>query len=398
MYNTKFVLNNGSELYPGYLDENKRKELKDLFGDKREQMRCGCKSSEKLYYRISEDLKIYPEHNNYIHDPCCSRYRDPLTGKAERMTAYIVNEDNGEVTTYLAFNPKDFNLNENIEKEEDNPEINDLDDSNEESEVIIAKDESLSQKAEKKEPKLSLSSLVRSINIDTYTEKILKGSNISSRDMFSKAVYYRMKKVKASRMNKAIGDLTLENDGVRFIYYPFSGAYINEDRGLTKCYFNTIGSDGKIYKNLVFQDTMDKAIKEFSKTYGIEPDQDTMLAGFQYLKKSRSNVIYRVLGRVHLFQVSGIGIYCRSLSEKNAIDFICEIANTDSNIKFWIPAEDENIGGIIQVRGKAKKILLLFRTKKSERVSFDTLLYEPLVVSGDEPVTRERFYEIVNFL
>lgn len=397
MYNTKFILSDGKELFPGYFDIEKREALRKQFGDKRGYMWCGCKSDNKLFYRISEDLKIYPEHNNYKHDQYCSRFRTE-TGETERKTGYVVNEEDGEVTAYLTFNPKNLELNDHSEKEEDNPDLKDEELEAAENEATIEKDEGITKKEEKKEPKLSLSSLIRSINIDTYTEKILNDRNVDSRDAFSKYVYFRMKKVKASRMKKAIGELSLETDGVRFIYVPFAGAIKKEDKDLKKCYICNYGPNGKVFNNFIFPDTMKKVVGEFVKMYGIEPNQDTMLAGFQYYKKTRSGVKYKVLGRVHLFQISDLGIYCRSLVEKETFDSLCKIAEEDRNIKFWIPADDESVGGVIQIKNKKKKILILFRTNKDERISFDAAMYEPLVVGEEEPITKERLYKSIELI
>ena len=257
MYNTKFILSDGEEVYPGYFDKDKRKELREQFGDRREYMWCGCKN--KLFYRISEDLKIYPEHNNYEHDRYCSRFRTD-TGEEERKTGYVINEEDGTVTAFLTFNPKNLDLNEKVEKEEDNPDISEEELEDGEEEAIIEKDEGITKKEEKKEPKLTLSSLVRSINVDTFTEKILNNRNVDSRETFSKLVYYRMKKVRVSRMKKAIGELSLENDGVRFVYVPFAGIIKKEDKGLTKCYIENIGPNGKVFKNFIFPDTLKKVI------------------------------------------------------------------------------------------------------------------------------------------
>ena len=129
--------------------------------------------------------------------------------------------------------------------------------------------------------------------------------------------------------------------------------------------------------------------------YGIEPNQDTMMAGFQYYKKTKSGVKYIVLGRVHMFQISDLGIYCRSLIEKDALDSICKIVEENNNLKLWIPPDDDSVSGIIQVKGKEKKLLLLLRTKKDERISFDISMYEPLVVGEEEPIIKERFYKII---
>lgn len=394
MYNTKFILSNGKEIYPGYFDKEKRKELQEKFKNEKGFMWCGCRDDQKLFYRISEDLKIYPEHNNYIHNQYCSRYRTEL-GEVERKTGYVVNDEDGEVTAYLTFNPKNLATNDKSEKEEDNSDVGENELEFAENEAVIEKDEGIIKKQEKKEPKLNLSSLVRSINIDTFTERIMNNRNIDSKESFSKLVYFRMNKVRASRMKKTIGELSLEVDGVRFIYVPFAGAIKKEEKGLSKCYFCNTGPDGKIYNNFIFPDTMKKVVQEFAKVYGIEPNQDTMLAGFQYYKTTRSGVKYKVLGRVHLFQISSKGIYCRNIVEKETYDTICTITDEDKNIQFWIPPDDESIGGIIQIKNKKKKILLLFRTSKDERISFNETLYEPLIIGQDEAITKQNIYNII---
>ncbi len=393
MYNTKFILEDGRDVFPGYMDKEKRTELKEEFGVRRSFMQCGCRTDKKLYYRISEDLKIYPEHNNYEHDPYCSRYRTE-TGEVERKTAYVVSDEDGEVTTYLTFNPKNLATKEEQESEQDNPTIEDDEVNEVIEEVVVEGEKGTPNKQEKKEPKLSLSSLIRSINVDTYTERVLNNRKIDSRSTFSKLVFYRMKKVRVSRMQKSLGDLTLESDGVRFIYLPFTGIEFKTDKGLKKCYVKTLGPDAKEYNNFIFPETLNKAAKEFGKRYGIEPNEDTIIAGFQYYKASGSRG-YRVLGRIHFFQISTLGIYCRSLVEKEAYDSLAQIVEENKNIKFWIPPEDESVGGVIEIKDKKKKILVLFRTKKADRVEINTTIYEPMVVGKNEPITKERLEQII---
>lgn len=395
MYNTKFILENGKELYPGYLDKEQRKRIKDKFNDKREYMHCGCKSAttEKLFYRISEDLKIYPEHKNYVHDIYCCRYKDEM-GDVRRQTAYVINDDDGEVTVYTSFNPKIFDTNEESEKEQDNV----VSDSEEIlDEITIEKDGELIKTNEKKEPKLSLSGLIRSINVDSFTEKILNNRTIESKEKFSTYVYHRMKKVRMSRTKKSMGDLSLEKDGVRFVYLPFEAAIEKTDNGYSRCYLQTKGPDGKTYNNYVFPDTMQKVMKQFEKQYGgIQPNENTVMAGFQYLKKTKGNNTYKVMGRVHIFQVSDIGLYCRSMTEYNVFNDLHRIVNEDDNINFWIPPEDESIGGIIEIKGKNKKILLIFKGKKSETVSYDSSIYIPLVADSSTVITKEMLYDMVD--
>lgn len=52
MYNTKFIMSDGSEIYPGYLSEQRKLEIRNTNNNRREYMRCGCKPEANLFYRI----------------------------------------------------------------------------------------------------------------------------------------------------------------------------------------------------------------------------------------------------------------------------------------------------------------------------------------------------------
>jgi len=393
MYNTKFILSGGQDIYPGYLDKDKRKELKDSHGDKREYMRCGCKAKDNLFYRISEDLKIYPEHNSYIHEKSCCRFKNE-TGKSERQTAYVIDEEDGEVTAFLTFDPKSFSMSEVIQKDQDNDVPDELTDENIE-ELTIEKDKSQTQQAEKKEPKLSLNDLIRSINVDAFSEKILNNKVIDSKETFSKFVYHRMKKVKISKMKKSLGELNLEKDGVRFFYLPVAEIIQDTENDITKCYIKTYGPDGKVYSNFIFPKTLEKVLKEFSKSYGFEPDENTMVAGFQYLKKGKGKTNYRILGRVHLFQTSDIGIYSRNKVEQDVFTDLYAITKENPEIQFWIPPDDESIGAIIEVKEFDKKLLVLFHSKKDERIIYDASIYTPFVIDENTSITKDIIYSLI---
>lgn len=395
MYNTKFILYDGKEVYPGYLTTEMKKQLKQQCGDKAEVLRCGCKPSENLFYKISEDYKIYPAHNNYVHDKYCCRYKD-ASGKSKRQTAYIINEEDGEVTVYLGFNPKIFNAESSSSgdnKDKEQTDTEQLDDSNLEEIIIGKKSKNEVKESVDKEPSLSLEQLVRSINVDSFTEKVLNNKIIDSKEKFSKYVYFRMKKVKVSGMKKMLGELSLERDGVSFFYLPVSDIIKKNMGEFCAYYLNTIGPEGKIYTNHVNQKAMESALKKFAKQYNTDPDQNTMAAGFQYIKKGRNKKCYRIIGRIHLFQVSDIGIYCRSLAEKNVFDKLNKITQKNSNIKFWIPPEDESISAVIDLQ-KSKKLLMLFQSNKDEPFVYDTTRYVPLIMEND--ITEENMYNILN--
>lgn len=394
MYNSKFILSDGREIYPGYLNTQGRQAIRNEYMNKREFMRCGCKPKEELYYRISEDLRIYPEHNNYQHDILCCRYKDS-SGQSERQTAYIINDESGEVTAFTTFDPLVFSQDtDDVPTEQNN--IVDASDNENLEEIVVGKDEDSVKPSKKKEPKLTLAGLIRGINVDSYTERILNGQTINAKDKFSVLVYYRMKKVRLARTKKYIGDLSLEKDGCKFVYQPFAGHVQNEENGFKKSYLRTRATDGNIYNNFVFPETMDKALHAFTKSYGIEPDRNTMIAGFQYFKRSKYGKRYKVMGRIHIFQTSNIGLYCRNMIEVNTFNDLQDIAERNRNISYWIPPEDESVGAIVGIKGKAKKVLILFRSQKEERIVYDTSEYVPLVVDSSLNITESLLYKLVN--
>ncbi len=78
MYNVKFTLSNGTEVFPNYIDIEKRNILKKQIGDRSKVMWCSCRKDIKLYYRLSKNLHFYPEYNGYEHSPFCVRYHTEL--------------------------------------------------------------------------------------------------------------------------------------------------------------------------------------------------------------------------------------------------------------------------------------------------------------------------------
>ena len=392
MYNTKFILKNGREIYPGYLDNQARQAIRNKFNSSHGYMRCGCRPDAELFYRISEDLKIYPEHKNYQHDVFCCRYKNP-NGENKRRTAYIISEESGDVTVYTSFDPCSHTQTSTEPKEQDN-EVSEDENENIEEIVVEHSDETIGGKSQSKEPNLSLNDLIRSINVDVFTERILNGKTIDSKEKFSVAVFHRMKKIRLVRARRHIGDLTLEKDGCKFIYLPFAGVKYKEENGVKRSYLQTKAQDGKAYNNFIFPETMTKAMKEFAKSYGIEPDDNTMVAGFQYLKKSKGGGQYKVIGRLHIFQVSDIGIYCRNTIEQKAYNDLEAISKKNSDITYWIPPEDGSVGAIVDIKEKRKKVLIVFRNNKDERIAYDKSIYTPLVIDSNLSISEELLYEL----
>jgi len=64
-------------------------------------------------------------------------------------------------------------------------------------------------------------------------------------------------------------------------------------------------------------------------------------------------------------------------------------------LKYWIPPEDTSIGAVIELKGYDKKIILVFRTEKTQRVAYDTTQYVPLVISDGMEITKQLLYKAI---
>lgn len=387
--NTKFILKTGEFIYPAYLDKTHRLELKNKFGNGYGYMRCGCRPDENLFYRISEDGKIYPEHNNYQHNKSCIRYKTP-DGKKLRTSGYIIDDETGDVTAYLNFNPKTFNIAEDKEeKDQDNIVPPEIEEDENIEQIIIEKEEQEQEKVadDTKEKNLNLEEFIRNINIDAFDEKVLNNILIKSKQEFSRYVYGRTHRVHISSMKRNLAELTLEKDGVKFIYLPVAGIDVQDLGTIKKCSVLTYGSDGHTYSNFINEKTLNTALNKFKKQYKTDSLNDVMIAGFQYLKKvnkAGKKYSYRVFGRIHFFKTSDIGLYCRSSKEQEIFNKLDEIKKAHSDINYWIPTEDDIVGAIISKAGESKKLLLFFKSSKVMPVYMDMSLYTPILIKNAE--------------
>jgi hypothetical protein len=396
MYNVKFTLSNGKEVYPNYMNTNQRSVLKDQLGNKSEVMWCSCRTEKKLYYRLSENLRFYPEHNGYEHSPYCIRYHT----KEEKRLSAIVRSDEETATIYLHFNPKNFTIPTTSQDDESNNDIEDniLDNNKtptisnfanenaDENELIHINKIKVDTQIYK-EPKFNLPSFIRCINYDTFTERAINNKPILTSDYFTASIFGRLKNLRISGMKKSVRSLTLEDDGFRFFYSSFAGCEIKKSANYTSYNLLVTGNDKTTYSLFTFGSIYEKALKKFNGQYGIEPNEHTMVAGFQYYPQSKGKTNhYKVVGRMHLFQISEQGLYCNSLYEQSCynriIDFVKNYRN--EKIRFYIPADDDSITGIIEIEGYSKKgIILIPTSKESKTYSVDNNLYIPLILDPD---------------
>lgn len=419
MYNLKFTLSNGIEIFPAYLNAEWRRVLKKQIGNQSEVMWCSCRTDRKLYYRISENLHFYPEHNGYEHSPLCIRYHSE---ENKRRTA-IIRTDEETATIYLQFNPKNFTntsvkasedeeddtLEEDInssaasiietDTEEDLSSSLELDSGDPEENEILHLDKLKVESNEYKEPRFNLATFIRCINHDTFTERVINSKPILSCDYFTNALFGRLKNLYISGIRKSVRELSLLDDGVRFFYAPFVRCDIKKSDYNISYNIVVKGNENKTYSLFTFGSIYEKALKRFHTQYGIEPNEKTMVAGFQYYPFSKRGTQYKVIGRLHLFQVSEHGLYCNSLFDQSCYNTIVSFIKDHSNygLRFYIPTEEEElINGVLEIKGCNRKgIIILPSTKTSKEFTIDKGLFEPMLLEPDTILTERDLTEFI---
>lgn len=378
----KMNLKCGKSIYPRFLEREGREKLRAEIGSDKEYMWCACRSDQKLYYLVSESLSIYPAHKGYSHAINCKRYEK---NSGERKSAFVTTDDK-EAMVYLKFNPKNFSLpeQETIETAIINTDIDencqpdaDIEEENEKDILPVAK------KSTKKTADLeySLDNFVRCINFDTFMQYLVTKEKIIPYYEFPKQVYYRLLNVRANRLSKPISSLTLDDDGVRFFYAPFKGVDKKSDNYSTSYHIKIQGNNDKEYGLFTFAHVYEKAYKKYIKQYGEEPKENTMVAGFQYLRKSRKNTNYKVVGRMVLFDVNKNGIYCRTPQEIQLYNALFDYVNVTKGVHITLPAEDNILSALIEHDEYKRKLLLIFPTLKKEVVDeYDSSLYEIVIL------------------
>lgn len=400
MYNSRFVFEDGTFVYPRYFSREQREELRNKIGSSREVMWCGCRADQRLFYRISADLRFIPEHNGYKHASYCVRFHED-DADARRSSAFLPDDTSEKAFVYLKFNPHKFTIpkmkdlgndsaadsEEEQEEQEDTEEISSSN-MNEKELLSIPK---VKKNDEYKEPFLDLASFVRCLNVDTFTDRVLSGKSILTKDYFSSALYGRMKNIYIKGTHKSVRELNLMSDHVRFFYAPFIKGELVEKDGYSTCHVIVQGKDQE-YSMFVFSKTYETALHHFKQQYGIEPNENTMAAGFQYLKKSKKGRDYKVVGRLHLFLVSNNGIYSHTIQEANTYDTILKALWNRKDIRLLLPTDDELITGIFEKSGTLRKGAIILPTKsQTELLELDEEQYEVLILDNNEELTPSAF-------
>lgn len=343
---TRFILSDGSVLYPNFLSLEERQVLRERMETERLRMRCGCRDDEMLLYGVSSDYRLYPLHQGYEHATFCSRFQG-----GERTTPFLY-EDDGKTTVFLTFDPKVFTpaSTRPTPERQDGAEdyVNEMDDD------TVSLPESGEGRKKEMLPCCNLRQLILQINRDTYSERVMNGKNGTlSEEYFKTAVLARCKNVYPSGMGKSLRALSLEDDRVCFIY----GKVANCEGAAVFIY----GSEGRTYRRFVPEDVMRRAQSAFEKAYGasiascIEEGISVYVSGFVYKKISRKGQKYTCFGRPNFFIVNKNGLMCESMLEMKVLDKVLSYTKKCGGTFLFPDSDKAEHFGVFRINAQRKE-------------------------------------------
>ncbi len=345
MLNRKLVTIDGKEVYPAYTSFDDKLAMRREYGDRREYMWCGCRADCRLYYRVSVDAKLYPEHKDYIHARGC------IFEQADRKErAFVQDGENGESRIYLSFDPKDFSVP---------------------ADVTADSDGTGTKRGKRIDDGLNyypLEKFVRQINTDTYNERVALGKPVLSADYFLSSLHGRLKNIFIDGCRKPVREYRLESDRWQFFYMPFY-RYEIKDRpgGKNSCSIVIRDSEtGKEFSWFIYEHTLNVAVNRFTARYGCPPTDVAegtriIMSGFRYIRKKKDSIdTYKVVGRLCFFVINDRGLICESLCERDSFDSVFKVLKTHKEFKFLIGDVGENIWGYFEKTGTTDRYVLGF--------------------------------------
>ena len=355
----KFITKDGNILFPCYMSDKDKQELKEKTNRDTTYMWCGCSEENKLYYKVASDLKIVPVHHGYQHSANCPRVID------RRNQGYI-QTDEGKSVAYLKFKPgsyscpKDKTINEDYEKEKE--------EKSSKSPSSEPKSESVEDKVKEyeKDKNLGIRELIRQINYDAFMHRQGEGKSVLPAEYFYNVVNSRLKTVEIAGSKKTIKELNLNEDNCQFFYAPLIYIGKTERSPILRIqlqWYNGTETVRKERNHFIFEAAVNNAKQEYEELYGmsvedaLNQNKKIMAAGFIVRKKTRGqyssytrNTYYKtydVVGQMALFNVNSNGLYCGNSLEEVILDSILD--KIPKVTKIVLPSEhDKYVVNIIK--------------------------------------------------
>ncbi len=358
MLNRELITTDGEIIYPEFIGQKGREELYRKYGDRTHYMRCCCRPDAELYYRVSKDFRIYPEHQGYIHDPYCIFAL--RTDDSEKL-GYDIDAENGEINVNFKFKINSFTPPQD--------------------KAGGAKDtkEPVDKDGKFDDFKLSLPDFIHDLFADVFNERASEGKAVLSSDYFLSSVYARLKRVYVGGLRKSLRDCTLEDDKFQFFMFKFHGFTINKDDERETYFLNVVAKDGKEYKWFLYSKLYDRVAREFHKAYGLTlsdvGEENVYVAGFRYkVRKYRKTETYNAVGRLTVFIVNDNGLHCRNIVEKINLNALLKAARY-ANGKYFVGGTDDFYDGYF-VSDTGQKVILCGNAPKGLNKDYRVVEYD----------------------
>lgn len=332
MLNRELKTIDGQTIYPEYVTQDERISLYQKYGEQTEYMYCCCRPDAKLFYRVSKDFRIYPEHQGYIHDPFCVF---ALRNEGKNHLGYDIDPEHGYINVNFKFKvntftpPQKTNAGSSVGVPSDGPEPG-------------------------QNFKLSLSNFIHDLFADVFNERASQGKSPLSGDYFLMSVFSRLKQVYVNGIPKKLRECTLDDDGFQFFLFKYHGFSVKEaekpNGEVRKTYYlNVISKDGNEYKWFTYDKLYERANNDFIKAYGVSladiDEGNVYVAGFRYkVRKYQSIETYNAVGRLTAFVVSDNGLHCRNYVEKINLNTILKKARNAPG-KYFVGGTDDFYDG-----------------------------------------------------
>lgn len=340
MLNRELRTVDGITVYPEFITQTEKKALYEKYGEQTGYMCCCCRPEAKLYYRISKDYRIYPEHQGYIHDTFCIFAN---RGNTDKKLGYDIDAESGAINVNFKFKANTFTPPQDTIRTAPGIKMP-------------------TDRADFESSDLSLSAFIHDLFADVFNERSSQGKSALSSDYFMSSVYARLKRVYVNGVSKNLKDCTLDEDNFQFFLMKYNGFTLTKENDREVCFLNAVFGEGKQYKWFTYKKLYDKVAKEFFKAYGFPltetGNENVYVAGFRYkVKKYKRTDTYNAVGRLTAFIVNDNGLHCRNVAEKLNLNSIIKELRF-ANGKYFVGGTDDFYDGFFDSADGRKAIIV----------------------------------------
>lgn len=344
--------NHRKPYYPNQMEPKEKRELRERCI--RERLNLYCRCNEQNEYGIRDKTwAIYPKSKTQVHKDWC-----PKSESYKRSMIYNkgfkINEKTGQINVYLSepiSEKKKKNTKDNI--------------------PIVNKPGTNSRKyPSTQQGKITISAMIKKMNMETFRHVAFSSSDekYPSADAMCRKAFPIQKKMKIGigKRRKFLGDLNIESDKCRFIYYMLKELPNIKGKKDTDTVYLVSTEKKKTEgycQHRVKVEVLKAALKEYKDTYSTDNMDGKKIAFAGFVNQSGIYILRFIL-------VSDFGLFSESENEVEMYNAICQIINENDykkrGVHFYKPYEygygayaDKYLeDGIIEFDNTNKKIII----------------------------------------